>query len=109
MKPLSSSSLMNRISTKFSGLAFSTGGAKPSRPPPCEGAVDNEKQGKGKANRKPKEQRSGFHGAPPAFGMAHLNISRGKESRFFWKRTLDGERQLGSRESISTPGDGRTL
>jgi len=73
------------------------------------GAVDNEKQGKGKANRKPKEQRGGFHGAPPAFGMAHLNLSGGKESRFFWKQTLDGERQRGSRESISTRHDGRTL
>ena len=50
------------------------------------GAVDNEKHGKGEANCKPKEQRGGFHGALPAFGMAHLNISGGKESRFFGSR-----------------------
>jgi hypothetical protein len=73
------------------------------------GAVDNENQRKGKANRKPKEQRGGFHGAPPTFGMAHLNVNGRKESRFFWKRILDGEPQHGSHESISTPGDGRTL
>src|SRR5207249_4534397 len=64
-------------------------------------------QRKGKANRKPKEQRDGFHGVRPA--LAHLNVSGGKESRFVSRRTLDGERQRGSRESISTPGDGRTL
>src|SRR5207247_2907140 len=57
------------------------------------GAVDNEKQRKGKANRKPKEQRGRFHGGPPAFGMAHLNVSGRKESRFFgsgaWMENLN--------------------
>ena len=47
------------------------------------GAVDNEKRRNGKANRKPKEQRGGFHDAPATFGMGTLTSVEGRSQGFF--------------------------
>src|SRR5437870_11284222 len=48
------------------------------------GAVDNEKQGKGEANRKPKEQRGGFHGVGPRrLGWRTLTSVERRSQGFF--------------------------
>ena len=50
------------------------------------GAVDNENHRKGKANRKPKEQRGGFHGAPRRLGWRTLTSVEGRSQGFFGSR-----------------------